>query len=108
MKPRVFLLEEAPWLDIEGAKVYGQVVVIFDRKARRPSMFSPPFQKALLRRLEDERYRPGFDYLLIAGKVALCSILVGACAAKHGVANLIVFCASDREYTLIKIGDDNG
>lgn len=75
--PKVFMLMPHN-VDVSKARRFGELIYIFDRGARRPSLWSPEFIDEMFVQLAEMGYDPATDYLLIAGNMA--PIVRAACA----------------------------
>jgi len=106
MSPRTFLLEDVGWLDLAGSEEFGERVVLYHRNDRRPGIFTPEFVEHVRARLHKNNYKPGFDYIMVAGRANVNAILV-AVAAMKGVCRLLTFNANSRQYIPCIIGDDD-
>ena len=92
-KPRVYLVNNKN-LDMSGAQVYGDLVVLFDRLP--PTLFQvSTIAYQLKQKLVDAE---SSDYLVVGGNSLLQLITFGILYEKHGFVNLLLYDVRSNTY----------
>lgn len=108
---RVFLLEVSQNVDVGRALEYGPIVPLFKStngdkkgKADRPSMWdTEEFKEQILKELEDHKYDPEKDYLLIAGHIIPIVIFVAAVVAEWENIHVLFWSSGYKKYVVRKL-----
>lgn len=106
---KVFVLEPPKAnIDVTKAERYGEVVYVFERDTRRPSVFqSTSFGEAVIRRLAELGYDPVTDYLAVAGSIVPVVIALMACIVQHHTVNVLFWHAGETTYVRRRIDADS-
>lgn len=93
-KPRVFLINNRDF-DMENAKVYGDLVLLYEGQPQ--DVFSTSKHAFQIRqKLQDME---SSDYLIVAGNMILVLIAFGIIYEKFGFVNLLLYDVRSSQYT---------
>ncbi len=93
-KPKVYLVNNRDF-DMEGARVYGDLVLLYDGQPN--DVFSTSKHAfAIKQKLEDMQ---SSDYLIVAGNMILVLIAFGIIYEKFGFVNLLLYDVRSSQYT---------
>lgn len=81
---RVFLLEPGQNVDVSHSANFGILTPIFEKKDFRPNVWSNEFADEFVRRLDEHKYNPNLDYMLIAGHMVPLTICVANIVREWG------------------------
>lgn len=100
MSRRVFMLEADTKHDVTRATRYGEIVSLFSRGEKQPSIWSQHFQDEILSRLRASNFNEYADYILGAGQQVPVLLMTSYVVATYENVNLLLFDSSNEEYVL--------
>jgi len=98
----IFFEDVSKTLDIESAKKFGNILILFDNKSkeiRRPSIFNTKeFSKAVYQRLYDIEFDPKKDSIAISGSIIPICVIVAIAFEIQSPLRLLFYNANTSQY----------
>lgn len=95
-KPKVFLMNNRDF-DMEGARVYGDLLILYEGQPN--DVFSTSKHAFKIKQQLDFLDIQSSDYLIVAGNMILVLIAFGIIYEKFGFVNLLLYDVRSSQYT---------
>lgn len=100
---RAFILEPTR-VDVQPVERWGELVYLYGKNDRRPSIFSPEFVEEAVSRLEELGFDEESDAIVIAGSIAGVAQFVAGVTSQYGFVTGLAFNSTTREYAEVTLG----
>lgn len=104
---KVFIIE-TPHIKLDAGtiSVHGEPITVYDKDARRPSVFNTgAFCEDLIERMDMLGFDNSADYICVVGSMVTLTVAIAAIVQRWHSINLLLFRANDSAYVKRTIGD---
>ena len=92
-------------MDLTSCTKYGEMITLFLKNERRPSVFDTyEFGNVLLQRLRQHNYDPTVDYICVTGAMVALSTSLIAIACYYEEFMILLFSSNSAQYVARKVG----
>lgn len=106
MRPKVILVEKPRKLNTDKTEPFGDTHYIFPPGAARSSIWNDDFETEALHALYDMGYDPKTDYIVLAGPTVTLIKVIARMISVYNVIRVLCWSATEQDYLLQEIGDN--
>lgn len=103
-KRKAFILEPTK-LDVEGAKLFGDIEYVFSESDRRSSIWSDSFLTEIVTTLIRKGFDADKDYFVVVGHMVPIALAVAVLCKHYRSVNLLLYSSTTRDYAAKTISD---